>query len=45
MRDFSDKLPAHLVTKSAKQMAVPRVLEMKRLLAELDGETAEGRLP
>jgi uncharacterized protein len=45
VRDFADKLPGRLVTNSAKNMASPRVREMKRLLAELDAETAEGRLP
>ena len=45
VRDFADKLPSRLVTRSAKAMAVPRVAEMRRLLVELDGETAGGRLP
>ncbi len=45
VRDFSDKLPARLVTRTAKRMAAPRVAEMRRLLSELDAETAEGRLP
>lgn len=43
--EFSEKLPARVVTATARRMAAPRAREMKRLLAELDGETAEGRLP
>jgi uncharacterized protein len=45
LRDLPGKLPPSLVTRTAKEMAVPRVAEMKRLLFELDAETAEGRLP
>lgn len=45
IREFSDKLPDRLVTKSAKSIAKKRVREMKSFLAELNEETADGRLP
>ena len=32
IREFADKLPARLVTNTAKKMAVPRVVEMRRFL-------------
>ena len=45
IREFSEKLPGRLVTRTAKAMAGPRVEEMHRFLATLDAETANGRLP
>lgn len=45
VRDFADKLPGRVVTRTAHKMAASRVREMQRLLAELDSETADGRLP
>ena len=45
IRDFAEKLPARLVTATAKRMAVSRVAEMRGFLAQLDSETVNGRLP
>lgn len=43
--EFADKLPARLVTETAKIMAKPRVEEMRHFLATLDAETFYGLLP
>ena len=45
IKEFADKLPGRLVTRTAKAMAGPRVEEMRRFLATLDAETFDGRLP
>jgi uncharacterized protein len=45
IREFADKLPARLVTPTAKAMAIPRISEMGQFLAQLEAETAKGRLP
>lgn len=45
IREFADKLPGRLVTKSAKEMAPMRTAEMHAFLDQLQPETAEGRLP
>ncbi len=45
IREFADKLPGRLVTKTAKDMALPRVAEMRDFLDQLKTETADGRLP
>lgn len=45
IREFADKLPGRLVTKTAKNMAPPRVAEMRDFLDQLKTETADGRLP
>jgi len=45
IREFADKLPGRLVTKTAKVMAPPRVAEMHDFLDQLKTETADGRLP
>lgn len=44
IREFADKLPGRLVTKTAKVMAVSRVEEMQHFVATLEKETADGRL-
>lgn len=44
IREFADKLPGRLVTKTAREMAVTRVEEMRHFLATLEKETANGRL-
>jgi uncharacterized protein len=43
--EFADQLPGQLVTRTARKMAEPRVAEMRRFLAEINAETADGRLP
>jgi len=45
IREFADKLPTRLVTRTAKAMAKPRVEEMRHFLATLEAETFHGRLP
>jgi uncharacterized protein len=45
IREFADRLPGRLVTKSAKSMSAPRVEEMRKFLATLDAETFNGQLP
>lgn len=45
VREFADKLPGRLVTRAAKAMAMPRVVEMRQFLDQLEAETADGRLP
>lgn len=45
IREFADKLPGRLVTRTAKAMAAPRAAEMRKFLEQLAGETADGRLP
>jgi uncharacterized protein len=45
IREFADKLPGRLLTKTAKAMAKPRVEEMRNFLDWLEAETANGRLP
>ena len=43
--EFADKLPGRLVTRTAKDMAIPRVAEMRDFLGRLNKQTADGRLP
>lgn len=43
--EFADKLPGRLITKTAEDMALPRVAEMCDFLDQLKTETADGRLP
>jgi uncharacterized protein len=43
--EFADKLPGRIVTSAGRELAVPRVAEMRRFLTELKAETADGRLP
>ncbi|MBA3667989.1 MAG: HD domain-containing protein [Sphingomonas sp.] len=45
IREFADKLPGRLVTATAKRMAAPRVMEMRRFLFQIKAETANGQLP
>jgi uncharacterized protein len=45
IRDFADQLAERLVTATAKAKAAPRIMEMRRFLAEWESETFGGRLP
>ena len=45
IREFADKLPQRLVTRSGRRMAVARVAEMREFLDQLEAETLGGRLP